>query len=67
MRSGDRRMNKYLVQFPVRTSFVVYAENRAGAIEEAIKSYMTALDTIDINRATVVNISEESSESEGIN
>lgn len=60
-------MNKYLVQFPVRTSFVVYAENRAGAIEEAIKSYMTALDTIDVNRATVVNISEESSESEGIN
>ena len=52
-------MNKYLVQFPVRTSFVVYAENRAGAIEEAIKSYLTALDTIDVNRATVVNISEE--------
>lgn len=52
-------MNKYLVQFPVHTSFVVYAENRVGAIEEAIKSYLTALDTIDVNRATVVNISEE--------
>ena len=59
-------MNKYLVQFPVHTSFVVYAENRAGAIEEAIKRYLTALDTIDGNRATVMNISEEESTSDEI-